>query len=827
MEQKKMNMISTGAFLNEMDASNKQVTAAEKFARVWEKKNTKAAKAGGVSLMALSLAACGSSSTTTTTTDTTTTPTTPAAPASQSFSLTAAVDNITGGDGDDTIVANLGDNGSGVANVETLGVLDTVDGGAGSDTLTYYTAGGTALPAATIKNIETINVISDGVATANVDAVTSVTTLNIKGAAADVTVDGKTLTSVSVTGTPQAIDIDDNATTKVLASVSIDGYTDDGANAADPMDIASTALTSLTLKNSTMVDDTDDLITDSTSALTINLENVAGGAADILAATATSAVVNTTNSAKTIVIDDLDLSVAKTVTINANAKTTTIDGLDIAAVTTLDINGSGNLVLTAGTYTALTTFDASDATGNVTLTAAIDNADTYKGGSGKDTIVSMGATTKDHTLGAGDDSVTLTVAALGTSGTIDAGAGTDTLGMTAANAETASNTTGATAFEGTISNFEKLSIGALAADTSETINLAGLDDINYVVSAGITDGAADGSDAILTLNNMVSGGTLEFTGGVGTTDADDATVVAISGAAVGTSDVFNLHINTGTSSGVLAVDTVTVANVETINISTQDGQTATTDVAATIMTATLVATSATAVTVTGNNGLNLTNTGNTAITSFDASGVVADKSTDTAANLAVTFVSDNVTTAVSITGGAGNDTLTADSASTKANTISGGAGDDGITGGAGADVLSGGAGADTITGNAGADTMTGGAGNDSFVVGVSASSAVRDVITDATAGDTITLAAGLGNAFTTTAASAGAGASFADLLNAATAAADTAAWFQYGGDTYLVGSSAADSSFTNGTDTVVQLTGLLDLSNSTILNDVLTLVDIA
>jgi hypothetical protein len=73
MEQKKMNMISTGAFLNEMDASNMQPTVAEKFAAVWEKKNAKAARAGGVSLMALSLAACGgSSSTTTTTTDTST-----------------------------------------------------------------------------------------------------------------------------------------------------------------------------------------------------------------------------------------------------------------------------------------------------------------------------------------------------------------------------------------------------------------------------------------------------------------------------------------------------------------------------------------------------------------------------------------------------------------------------------------------------------------------------------------------------------------------------------------------------------------------------------
>ena len=39
-----MNMISTGAFQTEMDASNKQPTLAEKFAAVWEKKNAKAAR---------------------------------------------------------------------------------------------------------------------------------------------------------------------------------------------------------------------------------------------------------------------------------------------------------------------------------------------------------------------------------------------------------------------------------------------------------------------------------------------------------------------------------------------------------------------------------------------------------------------------------------------------------------------------------------------------------------------------------------------------------------------------------------------------------------
>jgi hypothetical protein len=75
-----MNMISTGAFLTEMDASNKQSDLVSKLVRAWEKKNAKVAKAGGVSLMALSLAACGSSDDTSTTATDTTTVTTPTTP---------------------------------------------------------------------------------------------------------------------------------------------------------------------------------------------------------------------------------------------------------------------------------------------------------------------------------------------------------------------------------------------------------------------------------------------------------------------------------------------------------------------------------------------------------------------------------------------------------------------------------------------------------------------------------------------------------------------------------------------------------------------------
>lgn len=113
------------------------------------------------------------------------------------------------------------------------------------------------------------------------------------------------------------------------------------------------------------------------------------------------------------------------------------------------------------------------------MSSALLNTQTFKGAAGKDTI-SIGATTKAITMGAGDDMVTMT-GAVGTGGSVDAGEGTDTLSMTAAIAATVSGTT---TFEAGISNFEKVSIGQVAAGATNIINMANLDDINYLVTAG-------------------------------------------------------------------------------------------------------------------------------------------------------------------------------------------------------------------------------------------------------------------------------------------------------------------------------------------------------
>jgi len=160
-----MNMISTGAFQTEMNASNKQPTLAEKFAAVWEKKNAKAARAGGVSLMALSLAACGSDDTTTTTTaattTTTTTTTTETPAAGGSFDLTPLVDiasstqALTGSlassfrftDGNETITGMSAT----MANTDTLLDPSSTD----ADVLNVTVTAATTI---TTSNIETVNI---------------------------------------------------------------------------------------------------------------------------------------------------------------------------------------------------------------------------------------------------------------------------------------------------------------------------------------------------------------------------------------------------------------------------------------------------------------------------------------------------------------------------------------------------------------------------------------------------------------------------------------------------------------------------------------------
>jgi len=219
-----MNMISTGAFLSEMDASNKVETTVSKLVSAWEKKNAKVARAGGVSLMALSLAACGSdddSSTTTTSSSTTTTTTTTVTPLSAS--LTLATDTITGTSENDTVT------GARVDTVSTLSSSDNIDlaGGTG-DQLTANLNAATVRP--TISNTETVTFTALGAATVDADLITGVTTFASANSTNTLLVDDiqalPTTISVTNASAAQSFRIKDAQLTGTQAiNVSLDGVT--------------------------------------------------------------------------------------------------------------------------------------------------------------------------------------------------------------------------------------------------------------------------------------------------------------------------------------------------------------------------------------------------------------------------------------------------------------------------------------------------------------------------------------------------------------------------------------------------------------------------
>ncbi len=409
-----------------------------------------------------------------------------------------------------------------------------------------------------------------------------------------------------------------------------------------------------------------------------------------------------------------------TLNVAGSTSTSTLSLLDAAGVTALNVSGDKAVVLTTQTIAATAVVTVTNTAG-VTLGTALATGSQFTGGAGADTITLTANFTKAHNLGDGND--TVTYAAQGTGGSVNFGDGSaDTIIMTSAQAATADDSA---TFNSKFTNFEVLRLSdALGAGT--TLDLDGLGGVSSVILAA---GGANATTSIL--NQVKSGSTIDIRA------ASTGVTAQVTGSLIGTADVLNVKLTNSTNATV-AYGSVTAANVETINISTVDTGTGN-NAAATVDTATLVATGATTITVSGNNGLNLTNTGNTAVTSFNASGVVGDSAAtvDTSANLAVTFTSANTTATatVTITGGAGNDVLTGNAAK---DTIIGGAGNDTIDGAGGVDTLDGGAGNDRITGGTGADNITVGAGRDTIAIFTNSDAQVLSSDSTTAAFDTVT-----------------------------------------------------------------------------------------
>ena len=357
------------------DSSAAELNATSKLVKAWESKNAKsAAKAGGVSLMALSLAACGGSSTTTTTaTDTTTTTTTTATAASLAF--TSGVDALAGGAGDDTFT---GVNDATDAN-DTFQVYDTVDGGAGTDTVHVINSDNAAYSPISMTGVEIFKYqATDDAGDIDLDDISGATTFNLYRANNDVDVSDVTQAQTLIIEDLQA------------------GY--DGT---------------ITYKG-TDVDNGAD-------AATVELAGAQTGSVLTFDGDVESMTLNVT-AASTFTDLVLDANTTS-VTINASAALNAVTDFNADGATTLTLTGAGAIDLTGSTdvdLAALTTVSGGTATGAISLLINDAKNQTITTGSGDD-VVDMDATlTSADTidLGAGDDTLRVDVDSL-SAGTAD------------------------------------------------------------------------------------------------------------------------------------------------------------------------------------------------------------------------------------------------------------------------------------------------------------------------------------------------------------------------------------------------------------------------
>jgi S-layer protein len=640
-----MNMISTGTFQTEMNASNKQNDLVSKLVSAWEKKNAKVARAGGVSLMALSLAACGSDDDTATTdtaaADTTTvtpvTPVTPVVVASTTSTLTAGIDSVAGGAGDDIINAGLTSAGQ-----QTLTALDSLKGGDGTDTMAVVMKSN-ATPAS--DSIEVYTVTATAASALSMLGSTGVTSVTNTGSSATLTVSNVALgTALTLGNTAQ-------------------GGTFNFAAA----DVVGTA-----------------------DAATIDISSVTGGALTV-GAGIEALTLNSVGSANTLGslssgATTLNISGAQNMTITGNATATTIDASSATGKITVTSDntkavsittGSGvDAVTMTGTNTLTDTVSLGAGNDKVTFGAQLADADIVDGGDGTDTVVGISANlvalTSDATTSNLTNFETVQVSnqlagALNVSSVQEDGIATVTLANSAGDLVDGTSRT-ITGEAGALT----VNLGKSAAGNTGSIGSNG----TLVLSDGANN--ATTTDA-LTINNTAvdstTGKNLDLDDSITSTGYEVVTLNTGSGSGNTQQDI---EVITITSDAASAATSLTLKGNNAIDIATRVTTNSTVgmtiDASALKSQASLTTSFDVASVVVGTGGtVTITGTGGDDI--VGAAGAAA------------------TTVATTVTAGAGADAIYT------------GAGNDTITGGAGKDTINSGAGNDTVDAGAADDTI--------------------------------------------------------------------------------------------------------------------------
>lgn len=720
----------------------------------------------------------------------TTTAATGAATTGQTFMLTTGIDNLTGTSGNDTFTGVFSAVGTTTgADGTSFNTADIVDGGAGTDTISYIVMGdantkgaaNTVVPA-NLKNIEAFtvrNLATDSTASseevhtldlASVTGVTGVTnkastagvTFNNIGKSASVTVDGViTGNTTFIRGTAA---ITDALTINIANGVKAGQInSNDGNNDATAVTINSTGAKNV-----------------------VGTMNVTG-----------------TSTAATHTATSVTINAATDLTIGATDGTADLTGFDTSKAGTITVTGAGNVVLNdlAG---VVKTLNAGSSTGGVTATGLAANLQEVTGGAGKDSITLGGALNDKGfvKLGAGNDTLNIAANAVNAGAVVDLGAGDDSFLGTGTVSATASIAGGdgkdtlaavvVTATNvGAFSGFENLDLtglsvaGGLDADLFAAKN---------TIEKLVLSGNAGATNAII--NNVAAGVGLEIT-------ASSANAVTIGQKGVTTGgtvvDKFTATFNAAASDPV-AAKTVTVAGITLNSINevtlVSDGG----EKVSNVLTS-LVSDEMKTLNITGDNALTLTNlytagtTKTTVLTTIDASG-------QTAGGLKMTLGAVNGNLTVKL--GGGDDVITAGF-----NTTGGSLAADSTA-----------TGLDKIANfNKATDAeLTAAAGYDLVkLVDANGNPATYGVASNATG---TTTAAGINNGVISFASLTTGPQNFADAVakvGAVVATAGKAAIFEYGANSYLY--VDVDGATTTTSDLVIELTGVTGAAKLGILTD--------
>lgn len=445
-----------------------------------------------------------------------------------------------------------------------------------------------------------------------------------------------------------------------------------------------------------------------------------------------------------------DLAITATVSEAENdAAQVNAEALDELANVT--VAGAGAVELAVADGDKLKAVNATANTGGVAVDLSNAENAVFSGGAGDDTLTVTGSKVA-HTLGAGDDTVVVgdaDFADLAKGFSVDGGEGTDTLQMSATLAKDFKTADVATNFE----------ILKLAGGTG-TVNMDNFGDIDHV-AVGALNGA-------VTLNNMGNGGLLEYVD----TPTQDVTV-SVKGANSGTTDVLNVTI---ADDMTVTAGKLTVAEVETINITADDtdlGEDGPVE-----HTMTLTAGAATAVNISGDAELRLTLTDSNKITKIDASGNTGGLTVD------LTSITNEANAFVTLTGSSADDTITMGIG----NVITGGEGKDAFTATQATGVNA------TVSYSTIMDFEVG----DTLTIGSRASDVKKVVVTEEM--------------------------TFDQAVNTALAAVSTeVAWFEYKGNTYVVADNDGSGDTFGANDYIVKLNGIVDLSDADVAGGVLSL----